>query len=258
MNTRGTSATSDFIFSFCSGMSLPYSSYRDEALEQILSYKKNNLKAAEMTIKAITVYQSDISISMKLEILDQLVNELTSFLLNGLFGIGFWGISVENGKPIRVDSMGVNISKKYDSVYSDMTEDEYNALDRTESMVIDQEEARKFNKYILWYKSKIAETLVPQINIVNPDGNPLISECMEIDSMLRNALRVVSPLDTSQAFSLNASAFYDSLERIGREFASYELGSGVVSPPRYSTDELDPTLPTSSFPLISEYKQNLS
>ena len=256
MADNNRDSTSTFIFAFCSGMGLPYTSYSDEALERIICYKKNNLKAAERTIKAITAYQSDVSIISQIEILEQLVKELNGFLLNGLFSIGFWGISVENGKPIRVDSMGANISKRYDSVYSNMTEEEYNSLDRTESMVIDQEEARKFNKYILWYKTKISETLVPQISIQSENKNPLISECLAIDTMLRNALRITSPLHTSNAITLNASAFYRSLEKIGNEFTRYEAGTGVVAPPKYSTDELDPVLPTSSFPLISEYEKN--
>ena len=235
MADNNRDSTSTFIFAFCSGMGLPYTSYSDEALERIICYKKNNLKAAERTIKAITAYQSDVSIISQIEILEQLVKELNGFLLNGLFSIGFWGISVENGKPIRVDSMGANISKRYDSVYSNMTEEEYNSLDRTESMVIDQEEARKFNKYILWYKTKISETLVPQISIQSENKNPL---------------------HTSNAITLNASAFYRSLEKIGNEFTRYEAGTGVVAPPKYSTDELDPVLPTSSFPLISEYEKN--
>ena len=231
---------------FISGKSLPYTEYSDESIEQILQYKKNNLAASIAVLDGIVEYANDKNTPTTREAINLLIDELSEFALNGLFAIGFYGISVEDGKPIRVDSLGKNISKRYDSVYLDMTEAEYLSLDRIDSMILDQKEMRKFMRYLAWYKSKISDTLVPILSMESlSTWTDEAKECRELDDLFKNILRKTSRYAMNSGSALKKFTTYDAIGMAERLMILVEpwkeklkKDKNIVSPSPYTPTEI--------------------
>ena len=183
---------SDYKFAseFTRGKRLPYSHYEDPYITTLLTYKKNNAAAIIVCLDALASSIADIDRRTKNENIALLLDEMAGFCLNGLFAIGFFGVSVEDGMPIRVDSCGINLTKQYRSVYRHMTREEYDKLTRVESMTLDQREERKFRRYLLKFKFALCEGLstviVESRAAVTRKGD--FATCLKYDQMFCDVL----------------------------------------------------------------------
>lgn len=188
-----------FLQHFNRGYCLPYSTYDPSYAETVLQYKRNNAAALVICLDGLREYV-DSDIKTQKETVAMLFDEMASFCVNGVFGIGFYGVSVENGMPMRVDSCGINISKQYRSVYAKMTAEQYASLDRIESMTLDQREERKFRRHILKYKYALEDTLHSVLEERDAENaSPVIARCMKLDRMFLAVCSEIGRMDAASA-----------------------------------------------------------
>ena len=177
------------------GMRLPYSTFTDEELREKLAYKRNNLAAIVVCGDGLHDYVNDDDLHTTPEMVSMFKDDLAMFCLYGLISIGFFGTSVENGKPKMIDSCGKNIGALYGSIYEKMTGEEYAKRDRIESLLIDQRDQRRFVNYLRNVKKAALSTLVSQMDEQRfaEDGatteSRLAEKCLSADGMFLQILQ---------------------------------------------------------------------
>lgn len=165
------------------GMRLPYSDYSDELVDNLLAHKRNNIAAIVTCADGISEYVGDGGFAAQAEALHELYDEIAQFCLFGLLGIGYFGISVEDGVPHRVDSTGTSLAELYGSVYATMSASEYAEMDRIDSMLLDQKDTRRFNKYLRTLKAKLSESFVSKLTEASASRNSRVDRCLAADDL---------------------------------------------------------------------------
>lgn len=249
-----------FLSEFTRGKRLPYSSYEESYITSLLTYKKNNAAALIVCLDALASSIADPDIETKNENTTMLLDEMAGFCINGLFGIGFFGVSVEDGMPVRVDSCGINITKQYRSVYRHMSREEYDRLSRVESMTLDQREDRKFRRYILKFKcalcSNLSTIIVENREALTRKGE--FAMCLKFDQMFCEvAIQIRRNSENMQGFIMNDWALKKAFAELQRILEPYKQmlkrESSVAKIGDYTRTEMTP-ITTSD---IREYQHNI-
>lgn len=173
----------DIILKAQRGLRLPYSKYAVSVNNDILAHKRNNAAAIVVCADSVSdLCDEKDSIEDKTLILNAMCEEIMKYCSYGLIGIGYFGIVVENGKPARIDSTGKNISKLYGSVYDNISIKDYSEMSRIDSMLLDQKEERRFNKFLEIEMREIEQTLVPLFKEFGV-ADSCIRKCLGLDEM---------------------------------------------------------------------------
>ena len=246
-----------FIQKFIRGHRLPYSKYDDSYLENVLEHKQNNAAAISVCLDALESYIKSPDVTTGVEGINMLYDEMAQFCVEGLFGIGFFGVSVENGIPVRVDSCGMNISKQYRSVYRDITPDQYKNMNRIESMILDQREERKFRQYVLKYKHALANTLLTVLDEADNaerTSNATIQKCLALDQLFSNVCSKIGRTDPKNFggnVAWNALEVLSDLKMMMMPYRETLNARNVATLPGYTIADLNPVSTTD----IKRYKE---
>ena len=164
------------------GFRLPYSSYGPAEVRDVIAHKRNNIAAIIICADGMQEYLASAGYDASVEAINELYDEIAKFCSYGLLGIGYFGISVEDGMPKRVDSVGNNVGKLYGSAYENMTGEEYAKMDRVESMLLDQRDNRRFLQYIKSMETNMINTMSNVFDERNSE-DPAIVKCLEFDTL---------------------------------------------------------------------------
>jgi hypothetical protein len=168
------------------GYCLPYSSFTRDGIRDVLAHKRNNIAAIIVCADGLEEYlAATTNATVDMGAVNDIYDEIAKFSSYGILGIGYFGISVENGMPKRVDSCGTNVGKLYGSVYETLTPEEYASMDRAQSMLLDQRDNRRFLQYIRSVEANMLDTL-SNIFTESESEDPAIMKCLEYDSFFVN------------------------------------------------------------------------
>ena len=229
------------------GYRLPYSSFTRDGIRDVLAHKRNNIAAIIVCADGLEEYvSSSTNSTIDMDAVNDIYDEIAKFCSYGILGIGYFGISVEDGMPKRVDSCGNNIGKLYGSVYETMTAEEYAAMDRVQSMLLDQRDNRRFLQYIRSVEKDMIDTL-SNVFAERESEDPAIIKCLEYDILFVDAAtRVgrVTALGRQETHIIGTAArILEDLKAVIRPYRRLLEDDKVVNLKTYTMTDLQPVKP---------------
>ena len=229
------------------GYRLPYSSYSHEEVRDVIAHKRNNIAAVITCVDGLEEYlDSDLQQNLDADIVNDLYDEMAKFCSYGLLGIGYFGISFEDGMPKRVDSCGKNVGALYGSAYEKMTGEEYSKMDRLQSMLLDQRDNRRFLQYIKSLENHMLESMSTVFSERESD-DPAIIKCLEFDALFsRIAVSIGRSSESGRAATRSlgsARGILAELSETLRPYRRFLEDDRVTNLKDYTMTDLKPVTP---------------